>query len=125
MKIEEGTLHVTAEGVAPVHSGRGPLVEFEFFLPVAVFFQGFLLFFIEHEIFQHESIHFRAHETTVGLFRGTDNGLPANIEGGIDQYRALRGFFKLPDQFIEPGIGFGVNRLDAGRIVHMRDRRNL
>ena len=87
-------------GVAPVHSGRGPLVEFEFFLPVAVFFQGFLLFFIEHEIFQHESIHFRAHETKVGLFRGTDNGLPANIEGGIDQYRALRHEF----EFLRVGV---------------------
>ena len=86
------------------------LVEFEFFLPVAIFFQRFLLFFIQHKIFQHESIHFRTHETTVGLFRGADNGLPANIEGGIDQYRALRGFFKLPDQIIEFRIGFGIDR---------------
>jgi hypothetical protein len=65
-------------------------------------------------IFHHQVVHLGAHEAPVGIFRGSDNRFTTYIKRGIDQYRTAGARFEMADQVMKTGIGFLMNRLDAG-----------
>src|SRR5689334_4374751 len=72
--------------ICEVMSGVPPteLVQLVFPPPIGVSLQQALLRLIKHEVFQHQHIHFGAHETAIGIFRCADDRFAPHIERGID-----------------------------------------
>src|SRR5215510_6167702 len=66
-------------GASAVKNPPPTLVQFEFFLPIRVALQSLLVGFIQKTIFQHQNVDSGAHETSIGVFRGADDGLAPNV----------------------------------------------
>jgi hypothetical protein len=56
---------------------------------------------------------------------GAHDWLSAHVEADIDQHRTAVQSIEARDQGVIPRVGVGVDRLDARRIVDMRDCRNI
>ena len=77
----------------------------------------------QHEVLDHERIHLRLHEGIVGLLRRQDDGLPGQIEAGVDQDRTPSLAMKLLQQAIVTAVSL-VDGLHARAVVDVRDRRH-
>ena len=54
--------------------------------------------FGEEMIPHHQEVHIRAHETSISVLGGVYDGLPPDVEAGVDQHRATR---LIPESFEE------------------------
>jgi hypothetical protein len=66
-------------------SPHGLSIQFKFFLPRFVLLPLRLVGLGQEKILEHQVIHFRAHETAVSIFGGTDDWFAADVEGRIHQ----------------------------------------
>ena len=77
----------------------------------------------EHAVLDHQQVHVGGQQAAVGVLRGADNRLAADIEAGVDDHAAAGLFFEFPHQPVETAVPLLVHGLDAGAHVHMGDRR--
>ena len=63
-------------------------------------------------------------ETAVGFARRAHDRLAADIEAGVDQDRNAGQRFEFLQQLVIPSVPLGIDRLNSGRIVDVRDGGN-
>ena len=60
------------------------LIQLKFITPVIFLFPLRLFLFFKQIVAHNQIIHFCTHETTIGIIRSTDNGLPPDIKTGVN-----------------------------------------
>src|SRR5262249_26116792 len=100
-------------------------VKGEFLTPVSALPEFRLRFLIQYTGFQRQGVHLRPHKAAITVLRGANNGLPAHIETGVDDYGATglltEGLHDLPVERIHlPAHG-----LNSSRIIHVCNSGDL
>src|ERR1035438_9485393 len=100
------------------------LIKYEILAPVLLIGQRWLLLLVEQAGAEQQEVHFRAHETAVGVLRSANNRLATNIEGCVDQ-NSVTGFpLERLQQFVETRVALRIHGLHTRRHVHVGDRGN-
>ena len=95
-------------------------------MPLSVNLLGLgLILFEEQKILNHQSVHVRGHEASIGILRRADDRFSADIEAGVDDYGTAGQIGKGGNEFMEARIPVPVNRMDACGKVNMGNRRDL
>ena len=75
----------------------------------------------EDEAPHAQHVDLRRHERLVCFARGTDDGVPAEIEAGVDHHRAARFLVELLHELVQQAVALRIDGLDSRRVVHVRD----
>src|SRR6266404_1460589 len=86
---------------------------------------GILVLFPEKTVTDRESLDLSAHEAPESVFRRAYDRLSTNIEARVDDHRTTRPSVEGSHQRVVARVRFLVNRLNPGRIVHVRHRRDI
>jgi hypothetical protein len=73
----------------------------------------------------HQYVHIRKHEATVGIRGVMDDGFSTHVETGIDKHWASREAVKGTEDCMKAWGTCGINSLHPGRIINMGDRWNI
>jgi hypothetical protein len=84
------------------------------------------LVFLSHQLISnHQYVHVRKHEATVGIRWVMDDGLSTHVETGIDKHWASRQSVKGTEDCMKAWGTCGINSLHAGGIINMGDGWNI
>src|SRR5882724_599518 len=91
------------------------LIKYEILAPVLLVSQLRLLLLVKQARTKHQVVHFRAHETAVGVLRSANNRLATDVEGCVDQ-NSVTGFpLERLQQFVETRVALRIHGLHARR----------
>src|SRR3989344_2064571 len=90
-----------------------------------IFRKFWLVFFLKNKISHDEVIHFRIHETTIGLIGRAYNWLITDIKTCVYKNTVGSFFLESSNEFPKSLISIFRNSLDAGRIIKVSHRWNI
>src|SRR5258706_2019735 len=79
---------------------------------------------VEEAVADDERLDLGTHEAAERVLGRADDRLAAHVEAGVDEHRAAGRRLERLEQAVETGVGLLVHRLDARRVVDVRDRRD-
>src|SRR5262249_25230150 len=109
---------------APPTGAPRLLVELVLASPVDVVAQRRLTRLLEQERPEDEAVHLGPHEAQPRMARRADDRLAADVEGRVHEDRAAGELLEAREEGVVEGVRLGVHRLDARRVVDVRDRRD-
>src|SRR5205085_2103556 len=76
---------------------------------------------IDEEVTENEIVHVGSQETAVGVLGSAHGGFAADVEGSVDEDRIAGAAVESAEQIVEARVSRGGNRLDARRVIDMRN----
>ena len=101
------------------------LIENKLFPPIDVGFKRFLIGLVHQLISQNQQINLSSHETSICVFRRTDDRFTANVERRIHNHSVACEFLKTLQQVVVLPVRLFMYGLHSCRVVDMRDSRNI
>ena len=83
------------------------------------------MFFPHELVSNHQDVHVRKHEATVGVRGVMDDGLSTHVETGIDKHWAARQSVKGTEDCMKAWGTCGINSLHSCGIINMSDGWNI
>ena len=97
------------------------LIGFQFQLEIRFWLSGAM----ENKVSNYQVIHLSFHKTAIRILGRTNDRFAPNIERSIHQNGATGDCCKCFDQRIKARIPIGIDRLDPGRVIDVRNRRRV
>ena len=86
---------------------------------------GGLVVFSHQLVSNHQYVHVRKHEATVGIRGVMDDGLSTHVETSVDKHWASRQSVKGTEDCMKAWGPYGINSLHACGVINMSDGWNI